>query len=69
MAEKKGVMSYPITPINFSPEIPNLARITDKTKINVRYSLIAPFSFEHIYWDSKTSVVRYEIEEPTLDEK
>ncbi|MCH8329659.1 MAG: type II/IV secretion system ATPase subunit, partial [Nanoarchaeota archaeon] len=69
MAEKKGVMSYPITPINFSPEIPNLARITDKTKINVRYSLIAPFSFAHIYWDSKTSEVIYEIEEPHMDEK
>ena len=69
MAEKKGVMSYPITPINFSPEVPPLARLTDKTKINVRYSLIAPFSFAHIYWDSKTSEVIYEIEEPHLDEK
>lgn len=69
MAEKKGVMSYPVTRIDFSPEVPALSKITDKTKINVRYSLIAPFSFAHIYWDSKKSEVVYEIEEPHMDEK
>lgn len=69
MIEKKGVMSYPLTPINFSPEIPPLKKVIDKTKINVRYSLISPFSFAHIYWNSKTSEVIYEIEEPFLDEK
>ena len=69
MAEKKGVMSYPVTQIDFSPKVPPLKRITDKTKINIRYSLVAPFSFAHIYWDSKNSEVIYEIEEPHMDEK
>src|SRR3989338_928575 len=65
--EKRGyVRSYPITEINFSPRIPPLKKLPDKTKINVRYALISPFAFVHIHWDPKISEVIYEIEEPLL---
>ncbi|MFH1787519.1 MAG: type II/IV secretion system ATPase subunit [archaeon] len=54
--------------INFFPQIPPLKKIEDKTKINIRYCLIEPFAFVHIYWDPKIYEVIYEIEEPLLDE-
>jgi flagellar protein FlaI len=64
---EKGILSYPIVEVNFSPTFPPLKKIKDKTKIDVRYAVIFPFVFIHIYWDPKTYEVLYEIEEPILD--
>jgi archaeal flagellar protein FlaI len=58
--------NYPMVKVNFSPQVPPLQKLKDKTKINVRYALIAPFTFAHIYWDPKIYEVVYEIEEPIL---
>jgi len=69
MAEKTGIQNYQRVLIDFSPKIPALKKITDKTKINIRYSLIAPFAFAHIYWNPKISEVIYEVEEPFLNEQ
>ncbi len=54
--------------INLNPIIPPLPKIEDKTKINVRYTLISPYTSVHIYWDKKISELAYEVEEPFLDE-
>ncbi len=54
--------------INTVPAIPPLPRIEDKTKINIRYSLIAPYANAHIYWEQKTRELVYDVEEPTLNE-
>jgi len=67
--EKKGEEAYPQVEIDFSPKIPPLKKITDKTKIDIRYSLISPFAFAHIHWDPKISEVVYTVEEPLMDEK
>ena len=55
--------------ININPKIPALSRVEDKTKINVRYALISPYAFAHIYWNSKINEVVYELEEPFLSEE
>lgn len=55
--------------INLNPKIPSLQKVEDKRKINVRYALIPPYAFVHIYWDSKTGEVIYEIEEPILSDE
>lgn len=55
--------------INLNPGIPALPRIDDKTKVDVRYVLIAPYAYAHIYWDKKSSELMYDLEEPLLDEK
>ena len=57
--------------INLNPGIPALPRLEDKTKIDVRYALIAPYAFVHIYWNKEISELIYELEEPLLtqDEK
>ncbi len=65
--EKIGIQNFPKVEIDFSPEVPHMARIEDKTKIDVRYALISPFAFAHIYWDEKNYEVFYEIEEPLLN--
>jgi archaeal flagellar protein FlaI len=60
------IQDYPKVSIDFSPEVPPLNKITDKTKIDVRYCLVSPFAFAHIYWDPKKYEVVYDIEEPLL---
>jgi len=55
--------------INLNPTIPALPKIEDKTKINVRYTLIAPYVSVHIYWHKKNQELTYEIEEPVLNEQ
>ncbi|MEK6888747.1 MAG: type II/IV secretion system ATPase subunit [Nanoarchaeota archaeon] len=54
--------------INLKPPIPALPRVTDKSKVDIRYVLIAPYAVAHIYWDEKTSELVYELEEPLLNE-
>jgi len=54
--------------IDLYPEIPKLKKTKDKKAINVRYPLISPFAYAHIYWNSKISEVIYDIEEPKLNE-
>ncbi len=63
------IQDYPRPMINLSPVFPPVRKVEDKTKINVRYAVIPPFAFVHIYWDSKTYDVVYEVEEPSLDAK
>jgi len=60
---------YPKVKINLNQKIMPIKKISDKTKINIRYPLIAPFSYAHIYWDEKKLEVVYEIEEPLLTEQ
>src|SRR3989344_7471740 len=66
---KTGIQSYPKVDINFFPEVPVLRKIEDKTLVNIRYTLIAPFTFAHIYWNDKISELVYEVEEPPLTKK
>ncbi len=67
--KKLGIQDYPQIAIDFSPRIPKINREKDKTKINVRYCVVAPFAYVHIYWDPKEYEVLYHVEEPVLDEK
>lgn len=69
MSQKKEEIKYPKVSINFSPENPQFKKLADKTRVNIRYSLISPFAFAHIYWDSKISEMVYEVEEPILTEE
>jgi len=54
--------------INLNPTIPPLPKVEDKTKINVRYTLISPYVSVHIYWNKKEGELMYQIEEPPLNE-
>ena len=63
------IETYPRVKINFSPQIPVLEKTKDKTKIDIRYCLISPFAYVHIYWNPKIYELAYEIEEPMLNEE
>jgi flagellar protein FlaI len=63
------IETYEKIKINFHPLIPPLERIKDKTKIDIRYCVISPFAFIHIYWNSEEHELFYDIEEPILNEQ
>ncbi|MBI2045581.1 type II/IV secretion system ATPase subunit [Candidatus Pacearchaeota archaeon] len=67
--QEKAIQNYPRPKIDFTPRIPPLKSVKDKTKLNLRYSLIDPFAFVHIYWNEKEYEIMYEIEEPILTER
>src|SRR3989338_5302946 len=59
-------MMQPIS-IDTNPPVPPIPMMKYKTQVNVRYTLISPFTTVHIYWNEKESELKYEIEEPILD--
>jgi len=68
LVEKElNIKKYPKVKINFNPKFPQMERVEDKTKINIRYTLIAPFAFAHIYWDPEAFELVYRVEEPELN--
>ncbi len=67
--ESGGIQDYKRVQLDFTPQIPHMQRIRDRTKVDVRYCLIAPFAFAHIHWDPKSFEVVYDLEEPLLNAK
>ncbi len=55
--------------LNLSPQVPSIPHMDDKTKIDVRYMVVAPYVSIHIYWNPKISEVVYEVEEPILNKE
>ena len=55
------IMNYPRIPISFNPKVTPLEKIPDKRQIDIRYCLISPFAYAHIYLDAKISEVVYDI--------
>ncbi len=55
--------------INLNPQVPSIPRGIEKTQVDIRYMLIAPFADAHIHWDEKSSEVVYDLEEPVLNEE
>jgi len=52
--------------INLNPQVPAIPKFEDKTKIDVRYMVIAPYVSIHVYYDAKSGEVVYDVEEPIL---
>ncbi|MFH1585394.1 MAG: type II/IV secretion system ATPase subunit [archaeon] len=64
--QKLDILTYPQPVVDFNPQIPPLKKPDDRTKIDVRYCLISPYAYVHIYWDPKIYELVYKIEEPAL---
>lgn len=54
--------------IDLRPKIIKLPPYEDRHKINVRYPLIPPYAYAHLYWDQKENELVYSVEEPILDD-
>jgi len=55
--------------IDLNPPVPALKAPQDKTQVDVRYPLISPFAFAHIYWSQEHGELIYDVEEPVLNEE
>ncbi len=55
--------------IDLNPGVPALKAPNDKTEVDVRYPLILPFVFVHIYWNKELGELIYEVEEPILSDE
>ncbi len=62
-AEKTMFQVQPSTEVIMLPEL------KDVTTLDVRYPLIPPYAYAHIYWNPKESELVYELEEPVLNEQ
>ncbi len=58
----------PIFKIEPNLKIAELPNIKDRTKIDVRYPLIPPYAFAHIFWSEQKKELIYNVEEPALSE-
>ncbi len=52
--------------IDLRPRLFKLPDFKNKTQINVRYPLLPPYAFAHIYWDDKAKELIYKVEEQIL---
>ena len=53
--------------IDLRPKTIKLPPYEEKRTINVRYPLIPPYAYAHIYWDGDQNELIYAVEEPVLD--
>jgi archaeal flagellar protein FlaI len=63
MAEQK-----PVFQIDTRPRRIVLPDIKERASINIRYPLIPPYAYAHIFWDENIGELVYHVEEPILDE-
>ncbi|MEM3370445.1 MAG: type II/IV secretion system ATPase subunit [Candidatus Woesearchaeota archaeon] len=61
--EKNSEVKFRLNP----PRIIPLPELKDFKEVDVRYPLIPPYAFAHIYWDEEKKELRYDVEEFPLD--
>ncbi|MAG16141.1 hypothetical protein CMO88_03705 [Candidatus Woesearchaeota archaeon] len=54
--------------IDLRPRLFKLPEFKNKEQINVRYPLLPPYAFAHIYWDKNQKELVYKVEEQLLSE-
>lgn len=53
--------------INAVPKMIDIPGFRSEKDVNIRYPLIEPFAYAHIFWDEKDNELVYMVEEPELD--
>ncbi len=53
--------------INAVPRIVEIPDFEDEREVNIRYPLIEPYAYAHIFWDQREQELIYTIEEPVLN--
>ncbi len=71
MAKKdtNSVEETPTFSIDTNIQIPRFLDVLEKEKINIRYPLIPPYAYAHIFWDIENKELVYFVEEPVLNEE
>ncbi len=52
--------------IDTTKSIVEFPETSDRTKVDIRYPLIKPYAYAHIYWDKTQTELIYHVEEPEL---
>ena len=55
--------------INLEFKKPEISKVEKRELINIKYPLIEPFAYAHIFWDKENKELVYKLEEPDLDSK
>ena len=55
--------------LDLKPKLLKLPDYDDKKQLNIRYPLIPPYAFVHIYWDTNENSIIYHLEEPVLTDE
>ncbi|MBR9690378.1 type II/IV secretion system ATPase subunit [Candidatus Woesearchaeota archaeon] len=63
MAEKKDMVFQ----LDTRPRRIDIPDFEKREEINIRYPLLPPYAFAHIFWDDSTEELVYHLEEPVLD--
>ncbi len=58
----------PIFTIEARPRAVTLPEFKDAREVNVRYPLLPPYAYAHIFWDTENKELVYVVEEPILTE-
>ena len=66
---KSEDIEKPLFQIEKQQGIPEIPDFKDSSEINIRYPLIPPYCFAHIYWDQNETELVYKIEEPELNQE
>lgn len=66
--EASSIAEKPKFAVETNANLPVFPEI-EKEKINIRYPLIAPYAFAHIFWDNENKELVYFIEEPMLNDE
>lgn len=53
--------------IDLRPKLIQIPEFKTKEEINIRYPLLPPFAFAHVFWDKNSNELVYFVEEPPLD--
>lgn len=53
--------------IDLKPKIIKLPPFKETSKINIRYPIMPPYAYAHIFWDKRNNELVYAVEEPELD--
>jgi len=54
--------------IDTLPKIIEIPNFSSQKEINIRYPLISPYAYAHIFWDNANNELVYYVEEPVLDD-
>ncbi|PIZ56595.1 hypothetical protein COY28_00855, partial [Candidatus Woesearchaeota archaeon CG_4_10_14_0_2_um_filter_57_5] len=66
--QKKQALPQGKFNLDLRPRLIRIAPITDYRTVNIRYPLIPPYAFAHLYWDQKNQELAYDVEQPVLDD-
>jgi flagellar protein FlaI len=58
----------PLFKIDLRPSVPSFPNVP-KEQLNIRYPLIPPYAYAHIFWDKKNKELIYSLEEPALEDR